>query len=257
MRKTMRILLAFLFSALIVSGCSTTGTLTHEIDNEATALARCKIGETITKDIHLDNFFLANSSIYTKFLGITTQGYYLVQQFYTDQIYSDDNTKRTDPFLLICPDKMEDEDKFWKACEIIGHHIGWHLNGQKFFEGFSPEGKAQGLWKGWLPNGEKLLEDHYLDGKLHGIGTVWYPNGEKLFEYHYHEDKRQGLGTVGYINGNKRNTGLYHDDKEWGLWTFWHENGQKSKEGYFRDGKEIGLWIEWDENGKEISRKEH
>ena len=218
MRKTMRLLLTLFLSVFLIPVCGAAEPLTHEIDEQATAQALWKKGETITKDCCFD----------IKFLGITTQGYYLVQEFYSD---SDEGKKQSDPYLSACPSEEGDRDQFWRACRKTGLLVRWHKNGKKNSEGHFQDDKQQGLWNCWHENGEKYNEGHFQEGKQQGLWVWWHENGQKYSE------------------------GRYQEGEPLGLWTAWHKNGQKAAEGHYQEGKQQGLWIWWDQNGNETDRE--
>ena len=223
----MRYTLAGLFlSVFFLPVCDATETLTHEIDKQATARVPWEIGEIVGRNVDPEN-----NTFNIKFFGITSDGDYLVQEF-----YSYEGEKRTDPYLMTCPKPSEknqtkDDEKFWKSCGITGPLTGWHKNGKKQATGHYQKGEQHGHWTTWHDNGQKMKEGYIQEGKAQGLWTYWHPNGQKEQEGHYR-------------NGKEQDT-----------WIWWNADGKKEQEGRFKNGEQKGLWIRWDENGKELMRK--
>ena len=218
MGKTIRLLSALFLSMFIASLCGAAEQLTHQIDEQATAQAPWKKGEVITK--YTPPKGENGDHLETRFFGVTTQGYYLVQQFYTHR-----HMKRSDPYVLACPGEITDKDKLLEACKITGPLV-FRYSGRKVQEGRYQEGKKHGRWTEWHSAEQKREEGHYQYGEKHGLWTQWYRNGQKETEGHYKDGKKHGL------------------------WTWWHENGKKFREGHYQNGKEHGLWSEWDYKGQ-------
>ena len=216
---------ALSLSVMITFGCNKSERLTKEIDEQATLQAPWEKDEIITKG--KDSLGIPRD---IRFLGITTQGYYLGQQF-----YSGEGKKRTDPYLSVCPDDTTGKYKFW----------------------FWQECKITGLFVVWYPNGEKYDEGHYLDGKRNGLRTLWYSNGQKQTETHYQKGKRQGIQTEWYENGQKKEEGVFRNGEKHGVWIEWYKNGQKESEGAYQRGEEQGLWVFWYPNGQKISESHY
>jgi len=240
----MRVVLNLLSSALIcityTAYAQETG-VTYQTDPQATTAAPWKIGETIAEK---PCFSDRRTSCYCKFLGITSQGKALLQEFYVS------GQKATEPYTAtVLPETKEQRRD--------GLYIAFYENGQKAGEGHFLDGKAQGLWTEWHRNGQKAGESRYQDGKQQGLGTSWYENGQKSGEGHVQNDKPQGLWTWWHENGQKMTEGHFQDGIKQGLWTWWHENGQKSEEGHFLNDKGRGLWTRWDENGNIIGEKNY
>ena len=150
----MRLLLVLFLGVFITSVCGAMSPL-DPMDHQATARAPWKKGEIVKKTRHSD----------VKFLGITIDGYYLVQQF-----YSGGDEKRTDLYTVVCPDKVVDKDKFWEACEMTHPIVRWYKEG----------GKKYGFWTYWHENGQKKAEGHYQNGKQKGLWIEWDENGKEV-----------------------------------------------------------------------------
>lgn len=211
----------------------------YPLDPQATAAAPWKVGETIAEK---PCFSDRKTTCHCKFLGITSQGKALLQEFYAS------GQKATEPYTAtVLPETKEQRRD--------GLYIAFYENGQKAGEGHFLDGKAQGLWTEWHRNGQKAAEGHYQDGKEQGLATSWYENGQKAAEGHTQDGKPQGLWTWWHSNGQKMTEGHFQDGIKQGLWTWWHENGQKSEEGHFLNDKGRGLWTRWDENGNIIAEK--
>ncbi|MDB4671029.1 hypothetical protein OAF34_02745 [Pirellulaceae bacterium] len=76
-------------------------------------------------------------------------------------------------------------------------------NGQKLFEGYSKDGRPEGLITEWYENGQKRSEGKYKDGKDDGLHISWYENGQKSFEGKYKDGERVGLHISWYENGEE------------------------------------------------------
>ena len=136
MLKIIRILSALFCGVFITSGCGAVEQLTHQIDEQATARAPWKRGENIIEKFADPK---GNKYFETRFLGITTQGYYLAQKFYPD------GRKRSDPYLSVCPDEMAYKDRLWEGCRITGPFVVWSPDGKKEQEENYQDGKKQGI----------------------------------------------------------------------------------------------------------------
>lgn len=88
----------------------------------------------------------------------TTEGYYLVQDFY------ESGSRLTDPFLI--KDKKQLANYDYNQLNIESYFVLWYEEGQKWEEGYYIQGKKQGVWKGWLANGKEVMEYQYQAGKL-------------------------------------------------------------------------------------------
>ena len=211
----------------------------YTLDPQATAAAPWKVGEMIAEE---PCFVLNETTCYFKFLGITTQGKALLQEFYASE------QKATEPYTaIVLPETGERRRD--------GLYTMLHENGQKMMEGYYQDGKRQGLWPiWWYGDGAKHSEGYYQDGKIQRLSAFWHDD-QKMSEDHYQDDKMQGLSTRWHENGQKAREGHYQDNKKQGLWTWWHDNGQKSQEGYYQDDKPQGLWTWWDKNGNIIEKR--
>lgn len=104
--------------------------LRFQIDVQATAQALWKVGDIIAKaELKLNEDMIA---IYRKFIGVTRQSYFIVQDFYQQS-----NNKRSDPFL-ITQEGYVDNLGILKTHPLVsectpynGKIIIWYENGQK------------------------------------------------------------------------------------------------------------------------------
>ena len=182
---------------------------------------------------------------YRKYLSKTTEGYYLIQDFYQGS-----NKKQCDPEMF----QSENDFKLWTLKTSEGKHLSWYENGQKKAEGLSKNGKAEGLWIFWHENGQKEQEGHHTNGEPQGLWTLWYKNGQKEKEIRYKNGKEEGRYTFWHENGQMGARGIFKKGENEGLWTYWDDDGEKSLEGYFKNGNPIGRWYEWDGYGVRHSR---
>ncbi len=182
----------------------------------------------------------SQAQFYRKYLGTTAEGYYLIQDFYTEN-----NKKASDPMTV----KLQSDLRSVIPKSLEGLSIYWYENGQKRAEGQFIKGKAEGLYTGWHENGQKFFEGQYKNGKKEGLWTWWHENGQKMTEERHKNTKREGVWTDWHENGQKKSEEQYKNGEREGVWTEWHENGQKKSEGHFKSGRPVGKWSEWDENG--------
>ena len=223
----------------------------YQIDEQATTQAPWKVGSVI------DEFTLSylsqkenEQTLSRKFIGITTKGYFAVQDFYMPS-----NRPYTASFVITQRSWADNlQPVYYHNTPVDGPLIAWHENGQKSLETYYQDGKTQGLWTRWHENGQKHEEGQYQDNKKQGLWIRWYSNGNKEEEIHFQANKIHGLWTNWFENGQKAAQVLLQDSKMQGLWTAWHENGEKREEGLYQDDKRQGLWTQWNRNGQ-VERK--
>lgn len=220
MKKFLLFMSLFLVAAMAYTAYTkkfTNGDDLRAVNHQTTAAAPWKAGETILEGPCSVN---EKTICYLKFLGTTTQGKALLQEFYAS------GQKATEPYIAILLSDPRERRR-------DGLYIEWHENGQKASEGHFQDGKLQGRVTAWHKNGQKKMEGSFQDGKEQGLWTWWHENGQKAGESHFQNGKEQGRLTL------------------------WHENGQKKLEGHFQDGKQQGLWTAWDENGNIVGKRNY
>ena len=150
----MRSILTLLFCILaFISQLSCTQNaqrLSHELDPQATAQAPWAVGEIIYRG---GEFIDINR----KFLGITIQGNYLVQDF-----YHVNDLKLTDPYIIM---GSQGETVLSDAPFIEGHYVMWHESGVKGSEGSYQDGVLHGLWTWWHDNGTESSRTWFENGR--------------------------------------------------------------------------------------------
>ncbi|MGL4668690.1 MAG: toxin-antitoxin system YwqK family antitoxin, partial [Saezia sp.] len=165
----MRSLLSAFFSALVfVSGvsyaqsASSENAASYQIDEQATAQAPWKVGEVIASGYMRTSERRPNGE--RKFVGITSKGYFVVQDFYLGN-----GKKLTDPFVIVQQEKV-DIINAYKDMPLDGVFVVWYSGDseRKMEEGHYQDGKKQGLWTTWYGNGQKAYEGYYQDGKEQG-----------------------------------------------------------------------------------------
>lgn len=132
-----------------------------------------------------------NDLFYRKFLGMTPQNGYVVQDFYksahsavaTQSEQSDE--KLTDAYVLRTEADVEGL-LYSGAVEGSGGLSQGMLN-------WLGQLNAAGPYVLWYENGRKALETRYLNGQLHGAWTVWYANGQMQTEGAYDHGQRVGV----------------------------------------------------------------
>ena len=180
--RAMRISLILFVSVFLMPAWGLAEQLTHQIDKQATERSSLEVGET-TRVTHSMN---TPNPRNLKFLGITTQGYYLVQEIYrVVRGKQAEATKYSDPYLLVCPEEMAEKEKFWRKCKRTGLVVRWYRNGQKWQEGHYQDDNREGLWTMWYDNGQKLEEGDYQEGKEKGLWIVWDKDGKEKWRKNY------------------------------------------------------------------------
>lgn len=219
----------------------------YTIDNAATEKAPWKIGDIISEDRCLGRAYNTLDVCYRKFLGITTKGLMLVQNFHPSQ------AKATDPYLVSDASTLASDPAF----KIDGVFTAWYTNGQKAIEVTYQDGRPQGVSLEWYETGEQAAKSHFKNGQEQGVSTIWHRNGHKHEESHYQNGQYDGLWTIWYDDGQKAMEGCFSNGQRQGLWTVWHKNGKKAGEGHYLNGEEQGEWTHWDESGNPISEESH
>lgn len=246
----MRVVCSLFLSALLSIACTAyaqNDTCPYQIDKQATAQAPWKVEEIITEgQTYLDETGPLN--IYRKFMGMTSQGYYVVQDFYLES-----HKKYSDPIAITLKDCAENIERSYQMDSFDGVKVVWYENGQKAINALFQNGKKQGRLTKWYDNGQKRVEGQFQNGHMQGLWVKWHKNGQKRAKGQFQNGKEQGLFIAWYENGQKESKEQYQNGAKQGLWVEWHENGQKKAKGQFQNGEEQGLWVYWDLDGKKIS----
>lgn len=196
----MKKLFAVLLFAFLLGGYALAKQPVDVIDEAATTAAPWKVGEIVAEHGN------GKSGGYRRFLGVTTQGHYLVQEF-----YQEGDVKASDPYRLVY--QKDVVNPVILGSSIDGALVGWYITGEKKFEATSENGLEQGPRIVWYPNGQKMAEIPYQDGKPHGQGVLWYENGQKQGE------------------------GLFQMGEQVGVWREWDERGNLIEEKDFGSAK--------------------
>ena len=137
--------------------------------------AKWETGTVVAKgNIKFDNDLIPG---YRKFLGMTPDGYYLVQDFYKKS-----NNKYTSPYMItneqavtqFYTQQIEFENN---RAPIAGAYITWWQNGRKQTQGNYQNGNAEGISIFWYNNGQKGEEGQYRNGKPVGTWSRWESDG--------------------------------------------------------------------------------
>ena len=186
-----------------------------------------------------------NSIRYVReFLGLTPQGHYVVQDFYTEG-----DEKFTDPYVLLGKEAVFKKDfEFWSKDWLIhGRYVQWHLNGHKRMEMHFEDGQRQGPQTIWDKQGGKESEKTFKNDKLNGFYCTWYPDGQIQEKRYYLNDLRTGLWVKWWGNGQKQYQGTYQNDMLQGQWEWWFSDGVLRASGSYSNGFKTGLWQWWNE----------
>ena len=236
------------------------------IDEQATAQAPWKAGEMVPySDKRANLNRLGLHKVYRVFLGVTPQGYYVIQDF-----YADNNAKLTDPYVV----KNERDVRATRTYDpedmtVEGPYIRWYPDGQKYTEVLMVDGKEEGEWRLWYRNGQLGAVSPYVGGRRNGWEDEWSETGVMTKHCHFKDNSLDGVCTSWFDNGNKSEEATYRQGASIGLESWWHENGQLQIQGSRNDNGELqGEWREWDrngnlmnkiwyENGKEVRREDY
>jgi antitoxin component YwqK of YwqJK toxin-antitoxin module len=135
-----------------------------------------------------------------------------------------------------------------------GSWIGYHENGQLFYEGDWKNGKKDGSWVYYTNNGLLSHKKSFKNGKREGSYQVYHNNSYFLkYKGQYKDDLKEGYWVVYWENGKFRYKGNYKNGKGNGLWLYYYNNGQLSLKGNMKNGKEEGYWVCYFENGTKDS----
>lgn len=150
-------------------------------------------------------------SVVRRFLGMTVDGHYLVQDFFhvrTDEAGKPVELKLTDPYMVVKREDVERGD-FFKPYErdVSGAYVRWSCDGKERVLGAYENGLQSGPWVFWHANGQKSAEGEYVAGKSHGVWTNWSDNGTKTESGEWSNGERQGLWSEWYDNGQKKSEG--------------------------------------------------
>ena len=132
----MRLLVAIFLTVFLLSGCTSKDDFSYQLDKEATLNARWKVGSILTYKRGPQR-----EELLVQFLGITTQGYYLAQDFY---LGTGIDVKASEPYLIT---NIEDDSHTPDFKKIIGQYIAFYSNGTKYSEGQYKNGQKDGAWK--------------------------------------------------------------------------------------------------------------
>lgn len=223
-----------------------------QTDQQATAVP-WKVGDVVTKGLGgcIDDDGLNNCDLYRKFLGVDSQGYYWVQDFYLEN-----NNKRTDPYLVLQEKDVTSHPYFVLDDESIhGGNNTYHPNGNIWRIETLAHGVKQGLYIDHWSNGQKKEEGHYQDGIREGRWIEWYENGSQSAEHTRVAGFAQGTWSHWYRSGELMRQAHYKDENEHGLTQSWYLNGQLMVQGQYENNCPVGIWMQWNEAG-ELIRKE-
>lgn len=217
------------------------------IDEQATAQAPWKAGEMVPySDKRANLNRLGVYDVYRVFLGVTPQGYYVIQDF-----YADNSAKLTDPYVVKNERDVEPTRSYnTEYITVEGPYVRWYPGGQKYQEGQMVDGKEEGEWRLWHPNGQPASISFYVSGKRNGWEDEWSESGVMTKHCHFKDDLLDGVCTMWYENGAKQSERTHRQGASISLENWWHENGQLKTQGSRNDNGELqGEWRNWDRNG--------
>lgn len=164
-----RIILTLLYCTLTLNICNA---FEIQIDTQATASAPWKVGDTI---VTLPCNELANTC-YRTFLGLTSQGYRVVQDFY------ENGQKATDPFLIrpnIAFSSLSEVNSTTAFMDALyGNYKSWYPSGAKNSE-INVNHTGAGNIKVWYENGQPAIDAKFAN-QTFTSSTLWDEEGRIL-----------------------------------------------------------------------------
>ena len=186
---------------------------------------------------------------YRQYLGKTTQGWPIIQDFYQSS-----GQKYCSSYTVKPTENLQSKDILpWE-----GTINCWFENGQKQIEWFFKNGAANGILTVWNEKGQKELQSSMKNDKPDGSWVTWNEKGQIISKQNFKDGQFDGKQVnFGCSNQNcsKISETHYKNGKGDGKQTYWHENGKKSSTGYMKKGLNEGKAIGWYDNGQK--RWEH
>ncbi|MDG9730240.1 toxin-antitoxin system YwqK family antitoxin [Ignatzschineria sp. RMDPL8A] len=221
-----------------------------QIDLIATAEAPWLLGSVVAKGDY-------NGPIYRKFLGITTEGFYLVQDHYADHV----GQTRTEPFLLMRKTDLhdfcyaiDDEARYQKYCQktgFTGPLITYYQNGKLHVMGDYQNGTRVNLWRSWYPSGElKRLANFDEKGHKEGEYREYYQNGKLSAKGVYRADQKTGFWVTWYQTGQLKTEKQYQNGVPNGQWLERYPSGELAKRATYQNGTLVEPIEYWSETGE-------
>lgn len=233
------------------------------IDTVATAeLQHMKIGDQLVRaspyyvrnPLTQDNWLPDCSMVSRRFLGITVDNYYLVQEFGECRGRRASNgVAITEPFVLTDYQALYDTRSLWRFDRTIdGRYTVYHVDNpkQKQWQVHYNKGQAEGLWTKWDSNGNKIREGFYSNGRAEGVWTQWDSSGQKTEELIFKRGFLQGVYKKWYPTGKLAEQGEYKNGAKIGLWQGWYQNGQLNYQRSYDSSPGLNRSITWFDNGQ-------
>lgn len=255
---------------VVLSGCQGSAvniTGVQTLDAQATQVARWRVGEMVVVRQLLLPTDKGPRPTFRRFLGVTVEGGYLVQDFY-DEFGAH---KFTDVFVLVGGASAMQRMALSAA---VGHLALYDREGNPLLSGeLDGCGRWQGELRKWYANGQleskqvftqkgervsvvswhansvKDCEGQYADDRKDGEWQCWWDSGKLRQVEHYTGGRLHGLWQYWYPDGAPMQEGVYERGEKEGLWTSWRSDGGKEEEGMYEHGKRQGLWREWYADG--------
>lgn len=174
------------------------------VDEAATAAAPWPVGDVVSRysddyesSEQLSDLYRRHGAqvfvvfdAYRKFLGVTPEGGYLVQDF-----YEENDKPYTEPFVLMDAQEVVLKEDVLRPGyrSFSGPLVTWYLNGRQQQQVFYVDGGLQGPLMTWYDNGQKREETQFEGNQPHGLWTTWHDNGQKRSELYYEHGRKVGL----------------------------------------------------------------
>lgn len=209
-----------------------------------------------------------NDIYYRRFIEITPEGYYKVQDFYQNTHH-----KLTDPFILLnywaCRLGLlvytleKNYFSLWlggylsfgaiRLADIDGTYSIYTEKGVKIASFHCKLGKREGNSKTWYENGALEQEAYFKNNQLDGFISYWKEDGTRSHQFSYLEGKQHGTNSFWNSNGQLTRQTNYKNGEADGIWLEWYENGCLKSESHYKSGQPVSHWKEWNENSELIN----
>jgi antitoxin component YwqK of YwqJK toxin-antitoxin module len=167
---------------------------------------------------------------YRKFIGMSDDGFYIIQDFYSEK-----DTPRSNQYRVKSQDDLLKEQA--QQTTIDGLYIRFRKNGNKEMEQHYANNQANGKYTEWWKNGNKKAEGYFVDGKENGFVTGWYRSGQKLLHVNMKDGKAHGKGVSWHENGKKSAEENFENNLYNGKSQSWYPSGVLSSEVWYDHDK--------------------
>ena len=178
------------------------------------------------------------NSSHRKFIQISDDGYYIVQDFHST------GKPATNPYRVKDRDDLFRDYSEQQSIEGLYAHTDSN-GGMNYFNYRSglKDGSAFAIYN----DGNIESRENYRQGRLDGEFIRFFRDGQKKFERIISSDKKDIRVIMWWYTGEKKTELLIRNDEPIED-RAWYVNGAKRREGYMKDGR--GHWTTWHKNGQ-------